>query len=570
MADIERKLTTIMVADAVGFSTMMEADETSTLAVLKSCRGIIDDSIDEHRGRIFGGAGDSVVADFSSPVQAVLCASEFQQLLSERNAHHPDGERMRFRVGINLGDVIIDGDNLYGDGVNVAARLESISRPGGVCVSSKVYEEVRRKLDLLFIDGGTQQLKNLADPVAIYHVRAEDGEEATATSQPAAAASAGRRDLPAIAVPELKVISGDDEVRSLADGLREDIIGGLAKQTAIEVLAGEAAADFRLEGSVRAAGQRLRLSFTLIEEANGRQAWTERYDRQLDDVFDLEDEISENVVSTVRIQVKAKAFEELRNTDNDTLSVPDLLSKAAGYFVHSPGHNDEAAEILTKALEQQPDNSMAVAMMAFCRYRHYEFDAAALPQVTLEELVEYAKRANSLSSSSFFARLTAAMVYQDLQGDFPNALKQAEASLELNPKFTQAQAMAGIAKCHLGDGEAGLEMLERAIAATPEDPHRFRHRRELALIHFINGQDELAAETADQLVRQAADLWRNHLTLAALSWQAGRQDLARETVSGLLRQQPELTLETMRPQFFADDGMAHRYRQALADAGLPE
>jgi len=166
MTGIERKLTTILAADVVGFSTMMSDDESGTLESLKLCRAIIDSGIAEHHGRIFGSAGDSVIAEFSSPVQAVLCADDFQKLLAERNEHFATEKKMQFRVGVNIGDVIVDGDNLFGEGVNVAARLEAIGDPGGICLSGKVYQEVKRKLDLSFVDGGAQQLKGIIDPVA--------------------------------------------------------------------------------------------------------------------------------------------------------------------------------------------------------------------------------------------------------------------------------------------------------------------------------------------------------------------------------------------------------------------
>jgi class 3 adenylate cyclase/tetratricopeptide (TPR) repeat protein len=584
MTGIERKLTTILAADVVGFSKMMGSNETGTLESLKACRAIIDSGIAEHHGRIFGSAGDSVVAEFSSPVQAVLCANEFQKLLAERNAHHATKERMQFRVGVNMGDVIIDGDNLYGEGVNVAARLEAIAGPGGVCLSGKVYEEVKRKLDLSFVAGGAQKLKGIIDPVPVYHLsgrggRAADGGAAVLAAGQAVAARARQADAPpTVAVLPLKVISGDGEVQSLVEGLHEDILGGLAKLTAIAVLGADGGpasgsdggADFRLEGSARAAGRRLRLSFTLFDAASQSQAWSERYDRQLDDIFDLEDEISENVVSAVRFRLKTRAFEQLRGKENAALSVPDLLSKAAGFFVHAYGRNQEVVEILRLAMDRQPDSSMAVGMMGFCRHRMLEFSILDPSEDVKEELLGYPEKAISLDPSSYFAHLMAAVMHQDLRGDYETALSHAETSLEINSSFGLARAMVGICKCHLGEIDQGIEMVQRTTAASPEDPHRFRHLRELAIAHFMTGQDEQAVQVANRLVHQAPELSRNQLVLASLSWQAGREDAARDCVAGLLRDQPELTLRTMRPVRFADPGMAERYARGLRDAGLPE
>lgn len=585
MTGIERKLTTILAADVVGFSKLMGSDEAGTYDALKACRAIIDSSIAESHGRVFGSAGDSVVAEFSSPVQAVLCANEFQKLLAERNEHYATKGKMLFRVGVNMGDVIIDGDNLYGEGVNVAARLEAIADPGGICLSGKVYEEVKRKLDLSFVAGGAQQLKGIIDPVPVFHLSTQrvgavagTGEAAAVTAHAGATKAREADAPPTVAVLPFKVISGDEEVASLVQGLHEDILGGLAKMTAIAVLGGDGgpgrgsdgAADFRLEGSVRAAGRRLRLSFTLFDAATQSQAWSERYDRQLDDIFDLEDEISENVVSVVRVRLKARAFEQLRGTENAALSVPDLLSKAAGYFVDSYGHNQEAAEILRLAMDRKPDSSMAVAMMGFCRHRMLEFSTLDPADDIKDEMLGYTEKAVSLDPSSYFAHLMVAVMYQDLRGDFETALTHAETALELNSSYAMARAMIGICKSHLGEIDEGLEMLRRTTAASPEDPHRFRHFRELAIAHFMTGQDAQALRVINRLVHQAPELARNRLVLASLSWHAGRQDAARDCVTGLLRDQPELTLGNMRPVRFADPGMAERYAQGLRDAGLPE
>ena len=579
MTGIERKLTIILAADVVGFSKMMGRDETGTLENLKDCRAIIDSGIAEHRGRIFGSAGDSVVAEFSSPVQAVLCANEFQKLLAERNDHDAAEKKMQFRVGVNMGDVIIDGDNLYGEGVNVAARLESIAEPGGVCLSGKVYEEVKRKLDLSFVAGGAQQLKNIIDPVPVFHLRGRDGTAEISTVGKIVGGEAESADaLPTIAVSLLKVISGDAETQLLAEGLREDILGGLAKMASVSVLGGESGSalrgegggDFRLEGSVRAAGRRLRLSFVLFESASKSQIWSERFDRELEDIFDLEDEISENVVSAVWVRLKTRAFELLRGAENGTLSVPDLLSKAAGYMVHSPGNNQEAAEILRLALDRKPDSSMGLAMMGLSRYRLYEFSSLDPSEKIKEEVRGYIEKALTLDPSSYFAHLMAATMYQDLRGDYETALTHGETALELNSSYALARATIGISKCHLGEIDRGMELLQRAIAASQGHTQRLRHFRELAVGHFIAGRDAEALRVISRLVHQAPELARNRLVLASLSWHAGRQDAARDCVAGLLRDQPDLTLRNMRSAHFADPAMAERYAQGLVEAGLPE
>jgi adenylate cyclase len=569
---VQRKLTTILAADVVGFSKLMGNDEGATLEALKSCRAIIDGGVVEHNGRVFGSAGDSVIVDFSSPVQAVLCANEFQNFLADRNKKVDEKHRMRFRVGINMGDVIIDGDNLFGDGVNVAARLEAVAKPGGICVSAKVYDEVRRKLDLLFFDGGSQQLKNIEEPVNIYHL-GEGGEAVDATPPPTRRVRpAGGK--PRVAVGEFKVVGGDQETEFLAEGLRDVILGGLARQTALVVATtaehGAEDADFLLQGGIRAAGNKLRLTFNLVDLFKDSQVWSERYDRTADDIFDLEDDISQSIVSELRIQLKALEFEALEGADNESLSVPELLSKAAGYFVRSYNHNDDAAQVLAMAVGQAPENSMAQAMTALCQFWGHEVSPLSVPAGTREELLAQAKFAASLDQSSYFAHLAVAITEQDLAGNFRDALMHAEIALAANPNFTQAQAMVAIAKCHIGDRDEGIAQLRRAIEANKDDPHRFRHLRELALAHFLGGEDGEAADVIRRLVRLAPELERNFLISASIFWHAGATAQARACIADLLQSYPSLDAGTVRTTQFADQGAADRFAAGLAAAGLPE
>ncbi|MDA1101129.1 MAG: tetratricopeptide repeat protein [Proteobacteria bacterium] len=573
MSKVQRKLTTILAADAVGFSKLMGNDEGATLEALKSCRAIIDGSIDEHNGRIFGSAGDSVIADFSSPVQAVLCAKEFQSVLADRNRQVDKNHHMCFRVGINIGDVVIDGDNLFGDGVNVAARLEGMAGHGGICVSGKVYDEVRRKLELLFLDGGSQRLKNIDDPVKVYHLGEVDERIQAAPARRARAPAQPADKKPRIAIGAFKIVGGDEETKVLAEGLRDVILGGLARQTALIVAVsdeqGVAEADFLLDGGIRAAGNKLRLTFNLKDLAKGAQVWSERYDRTAEDVFDLEDEISQSIVSELRIRLKALEFEKLENTDNEDLSVPELLSKAAGYFVRSYDNSDAAAPILAIAIERMPDNSMAQAMMAVCRYWEQEFSPFAFTPEARRELVAQARLAASLAQSSYFAHLAVAITEQDLLGNFRDALMHAETALSVNPSFTQAHAMAGIAKCHIGDREDGIAQLRRAIDANKDDPHRFRHLRELAVAHFLNGENEEAADTVRRLIQQAPDLCRNGLVSASIYWHAGAKAQAQACITELVQRHPTLNTANIRMTQFADQEAAERFMSGLKSAGLP-
>jgi adenylate cyclase len=296
----------------------------------------------------------------------------------------------------------------------------------------------------------------------------------------------------------------------------------------------------------------------------------ERYDRHLEDVFDLEDEISRSVASAVRLRIKARTFNKLRNTENEALSVPELLSKAAGFFVSSYGHNDEAGEILDSALAQEPDNSMATAMMVFCRYRMFEFSVFEVPENTKENLLAQIQRSLTLDPASFFAHLIAAIIQEDFKGDVEAALVHAETALGLNNSFSQAWAMTGIAKYHLGEPDLGLQMLQNGIDAAPEDPHRFRHLRELAIIHFVSGNPELAIPVLGRLAQQAPDLSRNKLVSVPILWYAGQKDKAKRSMEELLNSHPQLNQKNMRPVNIRDSNMATRFTEGFIEAGLPQ
>ncbi|MAD99246.1 MAG: adenylate/guanylate cyclase domain-containing protein, partial [Proteobacteria bacterium] len=318
-----RKLAAILAADVVGFSKMMGQNEDRTLNNLKSCRAITDESIENHHGRVFGSAGDSIIAEFASPVDAILSAVEFQKNLRDRNQELDFADQMQFRVGLNLGDVIVEGDNLYGDGVNVAARLEALADPGGICVSGKFHEEVRRKLDLGFVSKGSQEMKNIEEPVTTFMVElgsvsnvlesVSTSQGITVTNPPADPVDESdlkpETKVPAIAVLPFTNMGGDPEQEYFADGITEDIITNLSlwrtfpvisrnssfsyrgKSQNLKQVALELGARYIVEGSVRKGGNRLRITAQLIDAQEDHHLWSEKWDRTLEDIFDVQDEV---------------------------------------------------------------------------------------------------------------------------------------------------------------------------------------------------------------------------------------------------------------------------------------
>jgi adenylate cyclase len=566
MAPIQRKLAAILAADVHQFSKLMGLDEAGTLADLRACRQIVDAIIAEHHGRIFGSAGDSVVAEFASAVSAVLCAVECQQAIAARNAQ-ANTRPLQFRIGVNIGDVIVEGDNLYGDGVNVAARLESVARPGAVCVSAKVYDEVRRKLsDIRFVDGGAQKLKNIEDPVAIYHVGPAGTVAPTAAISPTVSTLAQK---PVVAVAAIRLISGDDEAKALTEGLTDAIGDALARQTALTVRSGDAAgADFVLRGSVQAAGKRLRLSFGLEEGGSATQVWTQRYDRQLDDVFGLQDEIVLHVAAAIRIRVKAQLFERLRGADDAMLAAPQLLDKAAGIFIRSLDRDGEAVSTLRLAVERAPGNSMAHAMLGFGLFRVADYRATSMPDAMRDEIVASLDRAIVLDPRSYFARAMKGLALQDLLGNVRAAHEQTSEALKYNANFIPAKGMLAIAEIHLGNVAEGRRLLQEVMEASPDDANQHRHRRELAIAHLLAGDAAEAVRVAARLWEEMPDMKRNALVMAGLLAAVGESEAARRHVASLKGETPGLALETARLPHFGDPSAGERFRTLLRDSGL--
>jgi adenylate cyclase len=383
-----RKLAAILAADVVGFSKKMGENENLTLKNLKACRTITDESIEANHGRVFGSAGDSVIAEFASPVDAIVAAVEFQRNLRDRNLEIPPEDQMELRVGLNLGDVIIEGDNLYGDGVNVAARLEPLAEPGGICVSGKFHEEVRRKLDLSFVSTGPQEMKNIEDPVHTFNVLL--GHEAEGVSQISSAAPSSPpvQQQSANAKPRLIVLpfnnlSNVEDNDFLVDGIVEDLITEFSRINSIEVIsrntafsfkgkevnnaqiATEFGIDFIANGSIRSSGNRIRISVELTDPESGSSIWSERYDRTMDDVFEVQDEIVRKVIVTLVGKLEMAGLERAKRKPTENLTSYEYLLRGRD-FHHKFSKEGvlSAIEMLDKSIEADPNNALAYAWRA--------------------------------------------------------------------------------------------------------------------------------------------------------------------------------------------------------------
>ena len=384
-----RKLAAILAADVVGFSKKMGENEDRTLRNLKACRTLTDESIEAHHGRVFGSAGDSVIAEFASPVDAIVAAVEFQRNLRDRNLKITPEDQMEFRVGLNLGDVIVEGDNLYGDGVNVAARLEPLAEPGGICVSGKFHDEVRRKLDLGFVSKGTQEMKNIEEPVQTFNVLL--GHETDEVSQiPSSAPSAAptvrqpsANEKPRLIVLPFNNLSNVEDNDFLVDGIVEDLITEFSRINSIEVIsrntafslkgkeientkiAAEFGIDFIATGSIRSSGNRIRISVDLTDPATGSSIWSERYDATMDDVFEVQDEIVRKVLVALVGKLEMAGLERAKRKPTENLTSYEYLLRGRD-FHHKFSKEGvlSAIEMLDKSIEADPNNAQAYAWRA--------------------------------------------------------------------------------------------------------------------------------------------------------------------------------------------------------------
>jgi adenylate cyclase len=379
---VERKLSAIFAADVEGYSRLMGRDEVGTLRTLTTYRGIIDRLIASHRGRIFNTAGDSILADFASAVDAVECAVEIQEAIARANTDQPAGEQMRFRIGVHVGDIIVQGDNLFGDAVNIAARLEALAEPGGICVSGAVRDHIGPKLAVGFVDLGEQQVKNIAQPIKAYRISGD----ISPTDAPLLGSSLPLPDKPSIAVLPFANMSGDPEQDYFADGMVEEIITALSRIRWLFVIARNSSFTYKgqpvnvkqigrelgvryvLEGSVRKAGQRLRITGQLVDALAGTHLWADRFDGSLEDVFEFQDRVASSVAGVIEPTLQAAEIRRSSERPTNDVTAYDLYLRAYAMVVSPARRIREALRLLDEAVERDPNYGAALAWAAVCRF----------------------------------------------------------------------------------------------------------------------------------------------------------------------------------------------------------
>jgi len=478
---MERRLAAILAADVVGYSRLMENDETGTLAALKAHRAeLINPLIAEHGGRIVKLMGDGALAEFASVVDAVACAVAIQQGMVKRNDDMPKDMRIELRIGVNLGDIIIEGDDIYGDGVNVAARIETLAKPGGVALSGYAHDQVVGKVERVFEDLGERTLRNISRPV---HVWRWPGSAPSGTAANDDVASLPLPDKPSIAVLPFTNMSGDPDQEYFADGITEDIITELSRFRSLFVIARHSCFTFKgktakaqdigrelgvaylVEGSVRKAGDRLRVNVQLVKSSSGEHVWAERYDRDLAEIFLLQDELIQTVATMIGGRVQAEDRRRATMARNVNVTAYDNVLRAqALYYQISRSPNAEARQLLESAIRLDPSYARAFSLLAASHNMDFMQSWSDEPERSLELALQYADRAVSLDDSDSLNHAHLGEILQNSRR-FAEAERHFKKAVHLNPNDVEARALYG---SFIG-GESGLEQLEIAERLTPCD-----------------------------------------------------------------------------------------------------
>jgi TolB-like protein/Tfp pilus assembly protein PilF len=515
---MERRLAAILAADVAGYSRLTERDEAGTLEALKSRRrNILAPLLTEHHGRIVRLMGDGVLVEFGSAVNAVKCAVDLQRQMEEANASLAEDRHILLRIGINLGDVIVEGGDLYGEGVNIAARLEAMAAPGGVYLSQTVVNHVRNKVEVQFEDLGERKVKNLDRPVRVYRVAGMAGGPA-APSASAAESPAG----PSIAVLPFVNLSGDPEQNYFSDGITEDIISGLSKfrqlfviarnssfryrdQMDVRQVAHELGVRFIVEGSVRKASTHVRVTVQLVEAATGSHLWAEKFDRELQDIFAVQDEITQSIVAGIAGRIEeADRRRALRKGTTD-LTAYDLRLRGKHCLAQgSQQHVLEARAILERSLELDPEYSEAYVTLAETYFYEAVSDWSPSPEGAAERLFELAQDAARLDDQNSGAHLCLAWGYWRIKGNYEMAEAQIEEAIALNPNDLDNYCFKGWLSTCAGKLEEGIWCSSQAIRRAPNLPDECLRTRVMA--EYLLGQFEQAILTFGRMVRPPVSL----------------------------------------------------------------
>jgi adenylate cyclase len=627
---MERRLAAILAADVAGYSRLMEADEEATVRRLSACRGVIDGLVASHRGRVFGSAGDSVVAEFPSPVEAVRCAVEIQRELEIHNVDLPEDRRMRFRIGVNLGDVIVEGDNLLGDGVNIAARLETLAHPGGISLARSVFDQVKKQLDLGYEYLGEHEVKNIAEPVRVYRVLTEPEAAGKIIDETKRAKQAWKRaafaaavvvligvaaavawlrpwaptvepasvermafplpDKPSIAVLPFDNLSGDPGQSHVADGLTEDIITALSQVSSLFVIARNSTFVYKgkpvkvqrvaedlgvryvLEGSVQMSGDQVRIAAQLIDALTGNHLWAERYDRKMADLFALQDEITEHIVTALRIKLTEGEEARVHRKHTRSLEAWNLLGRGVEHFYRSSKtDNATARQWFEKAIEVDRGYALAYALLAWTHWHDAFHRWSENRELSLERASFLAEKARALDDALPDVYALQGAIHL-LKREYDEAIEAGEKAVAYNPNHGTNTALLALILNSAGRPKEAIRKFKTAMRLSPYYPGWFLEVLGFAYLDAKQpGEALLAFEKLLDRKPSANHAAHSHLGRALAYHALGQDGEARGSVAKAVEADAGISLTHFRQLSLGKDGAGlESWLATLRRLGLPE
>lgn len=582
-ARVERRLAAVLAADVVGYSRLMGADEVGTLAALKARRReVVDPAIAAHKGRIVKTTGDGMLVEFASAVDAVTCAVAIQEKMADRTA---EGPRIQFRIGINIGDIIIDGDDIFGDGVNVAARVENECEPGGVCLSGSAFDQVRGKTHCAFDDLGERSLKNIARLVRLYAVR-RSGVAAAKLPDESVAVRPSLSDKPSIAVLPFDNMSGDPEQQYFSDGLSEDIITLLSAWRSFPVIARNSSFAFRnqsrdirtigrelsaryvIEGSVRKSGSRVRITAQLIDADCGHHLWAKKFDGAFDDVFALQDEITRQIVSSVEPEMERAELRKSGTKRPESLDAWDHFLRGRAFLYQlTPEDVVRARALFERAIELDSQYSDAWAGLSWTYQREILLDVVEDRKAWEEQALKAARRAVALDEESSFAHLVLSGAFQ-WSNQHDQAIAETRMAVELNPSNVPAWLALGNRLDIIGQHGEGIALLEKCLRLNAHDPHNHIYYGQLGRAYINARKYEIALRHLRESIRLKPDHANTYHILAICLGHLGRVNDACEAAQRCEQLRPGLMKRRAYWNIYLDPESNNHLTEGLRKAGL--
>ena len=587
----KRKLAALLSADVEGYSRLMDDDEETTIRTLTDYREAMSNLIQQFRGRVVDATGDNLLAEFASAVDAVNCAVEIQRQLAERNAGLSDDRKMHFRMGVNVGDVVEEEDRIYGDGVNIADRVQGLAEAGGICISGSVYDHIENKLDLGIDFLGEQEVKNIAKPVRVHSVRMEHGEQRLSGGgeRSASGKAPALPDRPSIAVLPFDNLSDDPDQVHFVDGIVDDIITELSRIPYIFVIARTTSFTYKgksvdirqvgrelgvryvLEGSVRKVGDRVRISAQLIEAATGNHIWAERYDPNLEDIFSVQDEITAQVAGSIHPELLAAEVRHAQQKPTESLDVWNYAVRGRWHVLRlTPEDNAKAKRLFGKALDLEPNYVPALAFLVYCHICEVLFGWSQAPPESITEARRLARKAASLDENDPWVQCALGLTeFIDKNPD--TAAAHFRRAIDLIPNFALAHGYLSCMLAYAGEAEAAIEAGHKAMRLSPRDPELFHFHVGIGTGHFIAERYEEAIAWANKVIAERPETPAGRRLLAASLAQLGKNTEARKAMEDLLSLTPGVTATLLRNiVYFKKPADFDRYIDAMRKAGLPD